>query len=51
MFLEDGGRPTYVNSIATGRGGAVYTLGRVKRGDKVMGDLIKIPMRRGGPRG
>ena len=51
VFFEDGARPTYVNSIAVGKDGAVYTLGRVKRGDKVMGDLIKIPLRRGGPKG
>jgi hypothetical protein len=51
VFLEDGARPTYVNSIAIGRDGTVYTLGRVKRGDKVMGDLIKIPLKRAGRAG
>jgi len=48
VFFEDGARPTYVNSIAVGKDGTVYTLGRVKRGDKAVGDLIRIPMRRGG---
>ena len=43
IFLEDGQRPTCGNSMAIGKDGAVYTLGRVKRGDKVVGDLIKIP--------
>jgi hypothetical protein len=43
VFLEDGARPNHVNSIAVGKDGAVYTLGRVKRGDKVVGDLIRIP--------
>jgi hypothetical protein len=36
-----------VDSIAVGKDGAVYTLGRVKRDDKVVGDQIKIPTRRG----
>jgi hypothetical protein len=43
-----GARPIYVNSIAIGKDGTVHTLGRVRRGGKVMGDLIRIPMRRGG---
>jgi hypothetical protein len=51
VFLDDGQRPTYVNSIAIGKDGTVYTLGRVQRGDKVVGDLIKIPMKRGGRSG
>jgi hypothetical protein len=51
VFFEDGARPTYVNSIAIGKDGTVYTLGRVKRGDKVNGDLIVIPMRRAGRSG
>ena len=51
VFFEDGARPTYVNSIAVGKDGTVYTLGRVKRGDKVVGDLIVIPMRRAGRSG
>ena len=48
--LEDGQRPTYVNSIAVGKDGSVYTLGRVKRGGKIVGDLIKIPMPAGARR-
>jgi len=43
VFPEGGQRPTNVNSITVGKDGTVYTLGRVKRGDKVVGDLIKIP--------
>ena len=43
IFLEDGQRPTYGNSMAIGKDGSVYTLGRVKRGNKIVGDLIKIP--------
>ena len=50
VFLEDGARPTYVNSIAVGKDGTVYTLGRVKRGDKVVGDRIMIPAVRSGGR-
>jgi len=30
VFFEDGSRPTFVNSIAVGKDGTVYTLGRVK---------------------
>ena len=29
--------------MAIGKDGSVYTLGRVKRGNKGVGDLIKIP--------
>lgn len=43
VFYEDGERPTYVNSIAIGKDGAVYTLARFEQNDKVIEDLIKIP--------
>lgn len=43
VFFADGGRPAYVNSIAVGKDGAVYSLSRVKRGDAVRADLFRIP--------
>ncbi len=43
-FLADGQRPTWVNSIAVGNDGTVYTLARVKRNGKVLADLIRIPV-------
>lgn len=43
IFYEDGNRPTYVNSIAIGKDGTVYTLARFEHEDKVIEDLIKIP--------
>lgn len=43
IFYEDGERPAYVNSIAVGRDGAVYTLARVREGDRVRADLVRIP--------
>ncbi len=43
IFYEDGERPTYVNSIAIGKDGAVYTLARFEHNGKVIEDLIKIP--------
>ena len=43
IFFEDGDRPAQDNSIAVGKDGTVYTLGRVQRGMKTVGDLIKIP--------
>lgn len=42
VFYEDGGRPTYVNSIAVGQDGAVYTLARFENGGRVIQDLVKI---------
>lgn len=42
VFYRDGGRPSYVNSIAVGKDGAVYSLGRVKRGDAVRADLFRL---------
>lgn len=43
VFYEDGERPTYVNSIAIGVNGDVYTLARFEHNGKVIEDLIKIP--------
>ncbi len=42
IFFEDGQRPAYVNSIAVGLDGSVYTLSRIPRGEKTQTDLIKI---------
>ncbi|MEX1063354.1 MAG: hypothetical protein WEC12_07100 [Balneolaceae bacterium] len=43
VFYEDGGRPTYVNSIAIDRDENVYTLARYDHGGTVIQDLVKIP--------
>jgi hypothetical protein len=43
IFYEDGERPTYVNSIAIGKYGNVYTLGRFEHEGKIIEDLVKIP--------
>jgi hypothetical protein len=42
IFFEDGQRPSYVNSIAIGKDGAVYTLARIPEGGRVRTDLISI---------
>lgn len=43
IFYEDGTRPTYVNTIAVGRDGHVYTLARMQHEGKTIQDLVKIP--------
>ncbi len=43
VFYENGSRPTYVNSIAVGRDGAVYTLARFEHNGNIIQDLVKIP--------
>jgi hypothetical protein len=43
IFYEDGGVPIYVNSIAVGNDGYVYTLARFKHDGKEIEDLVKIP--------
>ena len=43
IFYADGTRPTYVNSIAVGSDGNVYTLARFENKEKVIEDLVKIP--------
>jgi hypothetical protein len=43
VFLPDGSRPTYVNSIAVGNDGTVYTLARITVDGKTRGDLLSFP--------
>jgi len=43
VFYADGERPTYVNSIAIGPNGNVYTLARFEYNGRVVEDLVKIP--------
>ncbi len=43
VFYENGERPLYVNSIAVGADGNVYTLARVTVDGKVITDLVQIP--------
>ena len=43
VFYENGDRPLYVNSIAVGDDGTVYTLARIERNGKIITDLISIP--------
>jgi hypothetical protein len=43
VFYKDGQRPLYVNSIAIGKDGAVYTLARITENNHTRADLIKIP--------
>lgn len=43
IYYADGGHPSYVNSIAVGKDGTVYTLARVPRPDgKVHTELISV---------
>jgi hypothetical protein len=42
VFYPDGSRPTYVNSIAIGADGSVYTLARFDHEGNEIQDLIKI---------
>ena len=43
IFFTDGQRPLYVNSIAVGKDGAVYTLCRITADGHTRTDLIRIP--------
>ncbi len=43
IFFENGQRPYYVNSIAVGRDGTVYTLSRITQDGHTRTDLISIP--------
>jgi hypothetical protein len=43
IFYADGSRPTYVNSIAIGSDGHIYTLARFEHQGKIIQDLVKIP--------
>ncbi|MCX8037452.1 MAG: hypothetical protein N3D11_10500 [Candidatus Sumerlaeia bacterium] len=40
IFYENGDRPAYVNSIAIGKDGSVYTLARITEGGKTRTDLL-----------
>ena len=42
IFYRDGSRPSYVNSIAVGQDGYVYTLARFEHEGKPMHDLIRL---------
>ena len=42
IFFENGDRPSYVNSIAVGADGTVYTLSRVPADGKIRTDLVEI---------
>ena len=43
VFYPSGERPLYVNSIAIGKDGTVYSMGRVTRNGRVVTDLFSIP--------
>jgi len=45
IFYQDGSRPTYVNSIAIGVDGAVYTLARFDHNGHEIQDLVKIGLK------
>jgi hypothetical protein len=42
IFFENGDRPAYVNSIAIGKDGTVYTLSRITEAGRTRTDLISI---------
>jgi hypothetical protein len=42
VFLENGDRPAYVNSIAIGNDGDVYTLSRITQQGRTRTDLLRI---------
>jgi hypothetical protein len=42
IYYQDGQRPLYVNSIAVGKDGTVYTLARITENDVTRTDLISI---------
>jgi hypothetical protein len=43
IFLENGDRPAYVNSVAVGKDGTVYTLSRITEQGATRADLISFP--------
>lgn len=43
IFYENGDRPLYVNSIAVGRDGNIYSLARINRNNSTVTDLISFP--------
>lgn len=50
IFYQNGDRPLYVNSIAIGKDGTVYSLGRITENGKTRADLFTVPspLRKGG---
>ena len=46
VFYPDGQRPTYVNSIAVGPDGSVYTLARITENGHTRTDLIQIKIKK-----
>ncbi len=46
IFFKNGDRPAYVNSIAVGKDGTVYSLSRITANGKTRTDLISIPAAR-----
>jgi hypothetical protein len=42
IFFKNGDRPYYVNSIAVGKDGSVYTLSRITEDGKTRSDLIRL---------
>jgi hypothetical protein len=42
IFFENGARPAYVNSIAVGKDGSVYSLSRIAEGGKTRTDLFSL---------
>jgi hypothetical protein len=43
IFYQNGERPLYVNSIAVGKDGTVYSLGRTTKDGKTRADLFSVP--------
>ncbi|MGC8640754.1 MAG: hypothetical protein ACP5XB_12860 [Isosphaeraceae bacterium] len=43
IFFKNGDRPAYVNSIAVGKDGTVYSLSRITENGKTRTDLFSIP--------
>ncbi len=42
IYFPNGDRPAYVNSIAVGKDGTVYSLSRIKRGERTVTDLFSV---------
>lgn len=45
VFYKNGNRPLYVNSIAVGKDGTVYTLARITENGKTRTDIVQIPVK------
>jgi hypothetical protein len=43
VFFDNGQRPLYVNAIALGRDGTIYTLPRITENGRTRSDLVAIP--------